>query len=76
MSINVVNKADDLVKLQHVLVSVSDKSGLDAFIPGLLDLAPGVRFFSTGGTYGRIKEILGSGFEAHLTQVSEYTGQP
>ena len=76
MSINVVNKADDLVKLQHVLVSVSDKSGLDVFIPGLLDIAPEVRFFSTGGTYGRIKEILGTGFEAHLTQVSEYTGQP
>ena len=76
MSINVVNKADDLVKLQHVLVSVSDKSGLDVFIPGLLDIAPEIRFFSTGGTYGRIREILGTGFEAHLTQVSEYTGQP
>jgi phosphoribosylaminoimidazolecarboxamide formyltransferase/IMP cyclohydrolase len=76
MSINVVNRADDLVKVQHVLVSVSDKSGLDAFIPGLLEIAPQIRFFSTGGTYGRIKEILGAGFEAHLTQVSEYTGQP
>ena len=76
MSINVVNRTDDLVKLQHVLVSVSDKSGLDTFIPGLLEIAPQVRFFSTGGTYGRIKEILGADAEAHLTQVSTYTGQP
>lgn len=76
MSINVVNRTDDLVKLQHVLVSVSDKSGLDEFIPGLLDIAPRVRFFSTGGTYGRIKEILGGAADQHLTQVSEYTGQP
>jgi phosphoribosylaminoimidazolecarboxamide formyltransferase / IMP cyclohydrolase len=76
MSINVVTKADDLVKVQHVLVSVSDKSGLDGFIPGLLDIAPAVRFFSTGGTYGRIKEILGADAAGHLTQVSEYTGQP
>ncbi len=76
MSINVVNKTDDLVNVQHVLVSVSDKSGLETFIPGLLDIAPQIRFFSTGGTYGRIKEILGDGFEEHLTQVSAYTGQP
>ncbi len=39
MSINVVNRADDLVKLQNLLVSVSDKSGLDVFIPELLDIA-------------------------------------
>ena len=76
MSINVVNRTDDLVKLRHVLVSVSDKRGLDVFIPGLLAIAPQVRFFSTGGTYGRIKEILGADAEGHLTPVSEYTGQP
>ncbi len=71
-----MNRTDDLVKLQHVLVSVSDKSGLDVFIPGLLNIAPQIRFFSTGGTYGRIKEILGEDFEKHLTRVSDYTGQP
>ena len=76
MSINVVNKTDDLVKVQHVLVSVSDKRGLETFIPGLLDLVPQIRFFSTGGTYGRIQEILGPDAPAHLTQVSAYTGQP
>jgi len=71
-----VNRTDDLVKLRHVLVSVSDKSGLDVFIPGLLDISPEVRFFSTGGTFGRIKEILGGQADKHLTPVSAYTGQP
>lgn len=76
MSINVVNKADDLVKISHVLASVSDKSGLDELIPALVRVNPGVRIFSTGGTYGKIKEILGADAEGRLTQVSEYTGQP
>ncbi|MBW2366931.1 MAG: hypothetical protein JRH15_03495 [Deltaproteobacteria bacterium] len=75
MSINVVDKIDEAVQVRHVLVSVSDKSGLDAFIPGLKVLNPEIRFFSTGGTYARIKEILGSAADC-LTQVSDYTGQP
>ena len=76
MSINVVNRTDDWVKLQYVLVSVADKSDLETFIPGLLDIVPQVHFLSTGGTYGRIKEILGNAAKAHLTPVSAYTGQP
>ena len=71
-----MNRTDDLVEVRHVLVSVSDKNGLDLLIPGLLDIVPQVHFFSTGGTYGRIKEILGERSAGHLTQVSEYTGQP
>ncbi len=35
MSINVVEKVDDAVKVKHVLVSVSDKSGLETFIPAV-----------------------------------------
>jgi phosphoribosylaminoimidazolecarboxamide formyltransferase/IMP cyclohydrolase len=76
MSINVVEKIDDLVKIRHVLVSVSDKSGLDEFIPQLVAIHPDMQVFSTGGTYGRIKEILGPKAESCLTQVSDYTGQP
>jgi len=58
MSINVVEKIDDAVKVQYVLVSVSDKSGLETFVPQLLDVNPELKIFSTGGTYGRLKEIL------------------
>ena len=76
MSMNVVEKIDDRVAVNHVLVSVSDKTGLETFIPRLVELNPNIRFFSTGGTYKRIKEILGQGADDRLTRVSEYTGQP
>ncbi|MCP3875298.1 MAG: hypothetical protein GY699_19360 [Desulfobacteraceae bacterium] len=76
MSKNVVNKIDDQVKIKTILVSVSDKSGLDTFIPALVELSPDVLILSTGGTYARIKEILGEKADSCLKKVSEYTGQP
>jgi phosphoribosylaminoimidazolecarboxamide formyltransferase/IMP cyclohydrolase len=76
MSINIVEKIDDLVKVKHILVSVSDKNGLDTFIPRLVEINPEIKIFSTGGTYGKIKEILGKDAESRLVQVSDYTGQP
>ena len=76
MTINVVQQIDEWVKVRHVLISVSDKRGLETLVPKLLEINPGVRFFSTGGTYGRLNEILGSAARECLTQVSEYTGQP
>jgi phosphoribosylaminoimidazolecarboxamide formyltransferase/IMP cyclohydrolase len=76
MSINVVEKIDEYVKVKHLLVSVSDKQGLDKLIPQLIEINPNVKIFSTGGTFGRIKEILGEKASSCLTQVSDYTGQP
>ncbi len=76
MSINMVQKIDDLVKVKNVLVSVSDKNGLDELIPQLISINPEIKFFSTGGTFNKIKEILGEDFRSYLTQVSDYTGQP
>lgn len=76
MSINVVDRIDDLIRVKHILVSVSDKNGLDKLIPDMLSINPEIKIFSTGGTYSRIKEILGSDAESCLTQVSDYTGQP
>lgn len=76
MTKNVVEKIDDLVKIKTILVSVSDKSGLEAFIPGLLGINPDITILSTGGTYSKIKEILGADAENYLKQVSDYTGQP
>jgi phosphoribosylaminoimidazolecarboxamide formyltransferase/IMP cyclohydrolase len=76
MSINVVERIDDSVKIRHVLVSVSDKRGLDAFVTGLVHLNPGLRIFSTGGTFSHLQKILGRDAGRHLTQVSDYTGQP
>ncbi len=55
---------------------MSDKSGLETFIPALLEINPTINFFSTGGTFGRLKEILGDAADKCLTQVADYTGQP
>ncbi len=76
MGKNIVEKIDGLVKVKTVLMSVSDKSGLEEFIPALVDQNPEILILSTGGTYGKIKEILGDRANACLKQVSDYTGQP
>ena len=73
---NVVTQIDDQVSVKHVLISVSDKSGLETFVPRLVEIKPDIRFFSTGGTFARLKEILGDRAGDCLTQVSDYTGQP
>ncbi|UCD84748.1 MAG: hypothetical protein JSU92_00750 [Deltaproteobacteria bacterium] len=77
MAVNIVEKIDDLVAVNNILVSVSDKKGLENFIPALIEINPEIRIYSTGGTFDRIRDILGPDKAArHLTQVSEYTGQP
>ncbi len=76
MGKNVVEKIDHQVKINTILMSVSDKSGLDTFIPGLVEMNPDIMILSTGGTYSKIKEILGEKAGSCLKKVSEYTGQP
>ncbi len=77
MSVNFVADTDNWVSIKHALISVSDKSGLDSFVPALIEACPELRIFSTGGTYGAIEKILGPELASkHLTQVSDYTGQP
>jgi phosphoribosylaminoimidazolecarboxamide formyltransferase/IMP cyclohydrolase len=77
MALNLVTKINDRQPLRRVLVSVSDKTGLDTFIPGLIRAVPSVQILSTGGTYTRIREVLaGAPAAAALVSVSDYTGQP
>ncbi|HUU00341.1 MAG TPA: hypothetical protein VM425_02770 [Myxococcota bacterium] len=77
MAGNVVHQIDDWVRVRQVLISVSDKRGLDILVPGLVSVNAELKIFSTGGTYKRIAEILGADSAAkHLMPVSEYTGQP
>ncbi|MBI5525858.1 MAG: hypothetical protein HY897_05945 [Deltaproteobacteria bacterium] len=76
MSVNVVRDVDRFVKVERVLLSVSDKSGLDVFVPGLVEVNPAIHFYSTGGTFSALQKVLGEKAKAHLTQVSDYTGQP
>ncbi len=76
MGKNIVEKIDDLVDVRHILISVSDKMGLDNFIPRLRKIKPGAFIYSTGGSYNTIKSILGKAGSTCLRQVSQYTGQP
>ena len=76
MAVNLVEKIDGPVRVSHVLVSVSDKSGLENLIPVLVRVNPEVKLYSTGGTYKRVAQILGDGAAANLMRVSDYTGQP
>ncbi len=66
----------DLIKPSHVLVSVFDKNGLDVLVKGILDLNPGVKFYSTGGTGKKIAEILGRNAAKNYTSVEDFTGAP
>ena len=68
-------KVEDLIPVENVIVSVSDKRGLELLIPGLMEINPTVRFLSTGGTYTKIKDLLG-GPSDNLLEVSEYTEFP
>lgn len=76
MALNIVTEIDNRVQVKNVLMSVSDKTGLETFVPQLVKACPGVKIYSTGGTYTKIKEILGDAVEGTLVAVSDYTGQP
>lgn len=76
MAVNIVERIDDWVPVRNVLASVSDKTGLDRFIPALVALNPEVTIYSTGGTYAALRTVLGAGAAQHLRRVSDYTGQP
>jgi len=77
MALNIVEKIDDAVQVKHVLLSVSDKTGLDTFVPRLLAACPDVKLYSTGGTYTTLEKILSpEQVKKNLVSVSDYTGQP
>lgn len=77
MAVNIVEQSDDAVNIERILVSVSDKAGLDTLIPGLVRINSQVTLYSTGGTYQAIEGILGkTKASQHLVRVSDYTGQP
>ena len=76
MALNIVKDIDARIAVKHVLMSVSDKTGLETFVPALVKACPGVKIYSTGGTYVKVKEILGEAAAETLVAVSDYTGQP
>ncbi len=76
MGFNSVSRLDDKVMIRNVIVSVYDKTGLEAFVAALLRCCPGVRFYATGGSCAFLADTLGERAGAHLTRMSDYTGQP
>lgn len=67
-------KVMENIPVQTVLLSVSDKQGLDTLVSGLLEINPKVLLLSTGGTYRAMKERLDERFGENLLEVAEYTG--
>jgi len=76
MAGNKVGTIDNWVRVSTALVSVSDKSGLDALVRELLRVNPSLTLLSTGGTFTFLQQALGASAGGMLRQVSEYTGQP
>lgn len=76
MALNIVKEIDGPVEIKRALISVSDKTGLEEFIPALIEACPGIKIYSTGGTYSAIEKILGAAAGKYLVAVSDYTGQP
>ncbi|MBW1616621.1 MAG: hypothetical protein JRJ49_08840 [Deltaproteobacteria bacterium] len=76
MAFNIVTECDDFVEIKNILVSVFDKTGLDAFIPSLIKINPNIKIVSTGGTYKAIEKIIGKNTKKYLIKASDYTKQP
>ena len=74
MSIRPVQQVRNLVPIKNVMISAYDKRFIEDFVIGLIETCPGVHFYSSGGTYAKLKEFLGDKTSC-LTEVSEYTGQ-
>lgn len=61
----------DLIPIQTVLLSVTDKTGLIAFVDGLKQINPNIRLIASGGTFAALKE---AGFSP--VELSSYTQFP
>lgn len=66
----------DLIRPEHILVSVFDKTGLEDLIAAILAANPDARFYSTGGTGKKISESLGENASRNYISVEEFTGAP
>ena len=76
MSLNIVEKIDKNVKINNVIISVSDKTNLDHFIKKLIQINQDITIYSTGGTYKYLTSIEGIKEGKNLVSISDYTKQP
>ncbi len=77
MSIRSVTKIRDLVPVKHAFISVFDKSQLGQLVEQLFSICPGLKIFSSGGTYSYLnKELDLNTSKNRLFEAAEYTGMP
>ena len=77
MAIRNVIKVQDLVPVKHAFISVYDKSQLGQLVEQLFSICPGLKIFSSGGTYSFLnKELDLNTTKNHLFEAAEYTGMP
>src|SRR4030042_99366 len=77
MSIRKINTSvQNLIKVQNVLISLFDKSGLETLVSELLKINNSIKFYSTGGTYKKLSEILKEKNKTNLVSVEDYTKFP
>jgi len=74
MAKNTVTQVKNLIPVKRVLISLSDKTGLEDFVRGLIKISPEVVFYSSTGTFLAIEKILGTDSDLHLVEVGEFTG--
>ena len=68
---------EDRIPIRNVLLSVFYKDGMDNLVLDLFNQTRGyITFISTGGTYKKLKEILGTMADTCLIEVAEHTGYP
>jgi len=72
----ITTSVQNLIKVQNVLISVFDKNGLETLVSGLLNINAGIKFYSTGGTYKKLSEILKEKSRTNLVSVEDYTKFP
>lgn len=75
MALNNVYQVPGKVKINHALISVTDKTALDVLARGLVHLNPDVIVFSTGGTLKELIELLPEHRE-RIRTVESLTGNP
>lgn len=71
-----IHQVINLIKPEHILVSVFDKNGLEELVKGILEGNSYARFYSTGGTGKKIIEILGAQSTVNYVSVEDFTGAP
>ncbi len=76
MALNVVERIDDVIRIEHVIISVFNKAGVAEFVQKLLEINPTVKIYSTGGTYALLKDEFKTRVGKNIIAVSAYTGQP